>query len=272
MKSSTKLMTCALAALALAGCGSETGGAPMPDGSMPAGDAGTMPPPPPPPPPEPVDCATDPIASFSGTVVSLSDRMPIANARVCVIDHPEIPCATTNSVGFYVLECAPLGDAGITFEAEGFATGVWLWRGAEGDAQDLSVALARDEENTNYLAPTGFTYPDGASALVTIDPVGRAAGLSAVQRSGSGEGPFFSADEAGRVDPTASSLASESELMFFLAQPIEGWSEIEIELLPPAGVSCAQLDGAWAARDGTPGVVRVPVRAGWETVIWVRCQ
>lgn len=271
MKSKTTLIACALVGIAAAACGGENGDArPQPDGAMPMGDAGMALPPPAP--PDPIDCATDPIASFSGTIAALSDRAAIEGARVCVLDHPEIPCATTNADGFYVLECAPVGDAAISFEAEGFAGGVWLWRGVEGEPQDLSIALARDAENTGYLAPTGVAYPDGESALVTIDLVGNVAGLTAVQRSGSGEGPFYSADESGRIDPAATSAASENELVFFVARPVPGWSEIELELIPPAGASCGQLDGAWRGRDGAPNVVRVPVRAGWESVIWVRCQ
>jgi hypothetical protein len=270
MKSKTTLIACALVAVAAAACSSASDDPRIgDDAAMPETDAG-LPPPPPPPPPDPIDCVSAPVAAFSGNVQTLSDRTPIAGARVCVLDHPELPCATTDADGFYVLECAPMGDAAISFEAEGFASGVWLWRGAPGDPQDLSVFLARMAENTGYLSPTGVVYPDGASALVTIDLTGSVTGLTAVQRSGSGEGPFFSADQSGRIDPAATSAASADELVFFVARPWEGWSEIEIELLPPPGATCAQLDGAWPARDGAPNAVRIPIRAGWETVIWVR--
>lgn len=261
--------------LLVAACGGDGGAGSNVDGSTPlvGDDAGmTMPPPPPPPPPGPVDCDSDPIASFSGTVQALSDRSAIAGARVCVLDHPEIPCATSNAEGFYALGCAPVGDAAISFEADGFASGVWLWRGVAGDAIDLSVLLARESENTGYLSPTGVRYPDGSSALVTIDANGAVEGMTARLRSGSGEGAFYSADDGGRIDPSATFLEDETELVFFVARPWEGWSELEVEILPPAGRRCGQVDGAWEARDGAENVVRVPVRPGWESVIWIACE
>ena len=262
--------------LLVAACGGDgSGTTPQVDGSVPlvGDDAGvTTPPPPPPPPPGPIDCAAGPVASFSGTVQALGDRSAIAGARVCVLDHPEIPCATTSAEGFYVLECAPLGDAAISFDAVGFASGVWLWRGVAGGPTDLSVLLARDSENTGYLSPTGVTYPDGSSALVTIDANGAVDGVTARLRSGSGHGAFYSADDGGRIDPSATFLADETELVFFVARPWEGWSELEVEITPPTGRSCAQTDGAWGARDGAPNVVRVPVRPGTESVIWITCE
>ncbi|UJR80063.1 hypothetical protein [Sandaracinus amylolyticus] len=260
--------------LLVAACGEGGGSTPRVDGSVPlVGDdaAVTTPPPPPPPPPGPVDCAAGPVASFAGTVQALADRRAIAGARVCVLDHPEIPCVATNAEGFYVLGCAPIGDAAISFEADGFASGVWLWRGVAGEPTDLSVLLARDSENTGYLAPTGVTYPDGSSALVTIDANGAVEGLTARLRSGSGHGAFYSADDGGRIDPSATFLADESELVFFVARPWEGWGELEVELIAP-GRTCAQTDGAWQARDGAPNAVRVPVRPDTETVIWITCE
>lgn len=227
----------------------------------------------PPPAPAPIDCALEQ-ARFSGEVTALADRSPIAGARVCVLEHDEIPCATADASGFYQLDCAPRGDAAISFEADGFARGVWLWAGpASGDAyEDLDVSLARDAENTAYLAPAGVVYPDGRSSLVTIVPVGNVAGLSAHLRSGSGEGAFYSADQGGRIDPAMRSITSTGELAFFVVEPWEGWHEIEIELVPAdPSIVCAQIGGAWFARDGTPNVVRIPVRPGTESVLWVRC-
>jgi hypothetical protein len=253
-----------LACAALAACGRQPHDT---DSGMPMRDAG-----PPPDPPAPIDCAAEPIARFSGSVMALTDRVPMEGAHVCVLDHPEIPCAATDALGSYALACAPPGDAAISFEAAGFAPGVWLWNGRAGaPPQDLSVSLVRDAENTAYLAPAGVTYPDGASALVTIDLVGDVAGLMAALRTGEGEGPFYSADEGARVDPAATSAAGEGEFVFFLARPDPGWSEIEIELVPANGATCTQLEGAWSARDGAPNVIRVPIRPGTESVIWVRC-
>jgi len=252
--------------LVLGACGSDgVDPEPTPDSGIPLhGD--------PPPPPAPVDCGSGDVARFSGELTALSDRAPIAGARVCVLEHEEIPCATTDASGFWQLDCAPRGDAAIAFEAAGFAPGVWLWAGPAGDAyEDLDVSLARDAENTSYLAPTGVTYPAGASSLVTLVPRGNVAGMTAVLRSGTGEGAFYSADQGGRIDLAAVALSTSDELVFFVAQPWEGWQEIEIELVPAGGGGCTQRGGAWAARDGAENVVRVPLRPGTESVMWIDC-
>lgn len=253
-------------ALLLGACGSNgIDPEPTPDSGVPIhGD--------PPPPPDPVDCAGGDVARFSGELTALSDRAPIAGAQVCVLEHDEIPCATTDASGFWQLDCAPRGDAAIWFRADGFAPGVWLWAGPAGEAyEDLDVSLARDAENSGYLSPTGVTYPDGTSSLVTIVARGNSAGMTAVLRSGSGEGPFYSADQGGRIDPALTALPSADELVFFVAQPWSGWQEIEIELLSAGGGACQQDGGAWTARDGAPNVVRLPIRAGTESVMWVSC-
>lgn len=253
-------------ALALAACGNVSTGTPMRDaGPIAHGD--------PPPAPEPIDCGSSEIARFSGEVTTLADRAPIAGARVCVLEHDEIPCATTDASGFYQLDCAPVGDAAISFEADGFARGVWLWAGMPGEAYtDLDVSLARDAENTGYLAAAGMVYPDGVSSLITIVPTGNVAGLTAHLRSGAGEGAFYSVDQGGRIDPAMTSIAASGELAFFVAEPWTGWLELEVELVPAdPSATCAQIGGAWGARDGARNVVRIPVRASTESVIWIRC-
>jgi hypothetical protein len=286
MKQARALIACSMVGLSAA-CSSPAtvrdgtdSGTPAadPDGGIerptPDVDSGPMMPPPmPPPAPDPIDCATAEVARFAGVVTALSDRAPLVGARVCVLDHPEIPCATTSATGFYELACAPIGDAAISFEADGFAPGVWMWAGRAGETpESLDISLARVAENTAYLAPTGITYPAGSLSLVTIDLVGDVAGLSGAVAVGEGQGPFFSVDEGGRIDPAATGPSSDTELMFFVVEPHEGWSEVEIELLPTAGTECRQLGGAWPSRSGAANTMRVLVRPGWESVIWARCE
>lgn len=256
-----------LAALVVCGGCSSTTASPSDAGTPPA-DHGD-----PPPPPEPVDCAAGDVARFAGQVTALSDRAPIANARVCVLEHEEIDCVTTDAAGSYALDCAPRGDAAISFEATGFAPAVWLWAGPpSGDAyESLDVSLSTDAENRAYFEPTGVGYPDGASSLVTIVPRGNVFGMTARLRSGTGQGAFYTVYESGAIDPLIEFITAENELAFFVAQPWNGWHELEVELVPRSG-SCAQLGGAWPARDGAANVVRVPVRPGTESVIWVRCE
>src|SRR5262249_53963967 len=117
-------MACAAAMFCGDGCDDQND-AGVSDAATPltAGDGG-MPLPPTPGPPRPVECEHGVIASCGGTVVGLIDRSPIAGASVCVIDHPEIPCVATDANGFYSMECAPVGDAAIGFEAAGYASGM----------------------------------------------------------------------------------------------------------------------------------------------------
>lgn len=226
----------------------------------------------PPPPPPPVDCDNDPISSFAGVVQTLSGRTPIEGVRVCVLEHPEIPCATTDSVGYYELACAPVGEAAISFQVTDYSTGIWLWNGEAGMNHELSVFLVTPEENTIYFSATGVSYPNGTTGLITITFSGNAAGLTASLRSGSGDGPFYTINEGGQVSATAITLESSSEFAYFMARPTLGWHELEIELSPTTGIVCGHANGIWQARDGMPNVIRMPIRTDSETVIAVRCE
>jgi hypothetical protein len=255
----------------MADAGTMTDAGTMADAGMMA-DAGTMADAGPPPPPTPIDCENDPISSFAGVVQALNGSGPIAGVRVCVLDHPEIPCATTSAAGYYELACAPVGEAAISFESTEYSTGVWLWNGEVNVTHALSVLLETPEGNTIYFASTGVAYPDGMSGLLTMTFTGNAGGLTARLRSGEGRGPFYTINEGGQLSPTATELESASEFAFFIARPAPGWNEIEVELNPGAGIVCGHPDGIWQARDATPNVIRMPIQTGSETVVSVRCQ
>src|SRR5206468_3075215 len=62
---------------------------------------------PPTPPPPPSGVPGPPVPALAGIVLDLETGSGIPKARVCVFEHPEIPCDTTDAGGHYVIGGLP---------------------------------------------------------------------------------------------------------------------------------------------------------------------
>lgn len=244
------------ALVSLAGCGDAARNAPDAGAGAPAADA------------------SGPPVMASGTVVEAAGSGPIAGARVCILDAPAIPCATTDAEGAYQIALPPwtteldvamnvtaaghLGFTGLTHQT---AYGV-VWFG-EIPLMDDAAATAR------LQAQAGFAYPAPGKAFVLFSVFrasgGAATGATATLSPASGSGPVY-AQPSGTFDPTLAAVTTNAYLMFGDVTP----GKLSITV---AGVPCtthALGVDAWAGP--TPSSVAGEAAANSMTRMTAVCQ
>src|SRR5262245_3164813 len=118
----------------------------------------------------------------------------IAGARVCIVDHPEIACATADASGNYTLtvpaSTTPV-DIAFNVTAAGYLGFTGLVHQIPGSAIWPSAELYDDASATTLMNQAGFTYPAAGTAC---------AGLTVLNNSvGAAEGVTVSSAPAGAV-------------------------------------------------------------------------
>lgn len=221
----------------------------------------------------PVDASPPPV-TVTGTVVEATGPAPVAGARVCILDAPAIPCATTDAQGAYQLALPAwtteldlavnvtadghLGFTGLTHQT---TNGV-VWFG-EIPLMDDAAAAAM------LQAHAGFAYPAPGKAFVLFSVFrasgGAATGATATLSPASGNGPVY-AQPSGTLDPTLAAITANGYLMFGEVTP----GKLSIAV---AGVACTPYAlgvGAWA--DSTPSTVAGEAAANSMTQMTAICQ
>jgi hypothetical protein len=168
-----------------------------------------------------------PIGNFvqvSSTVIEVKAGAPIANARICIVDRPEIPCATSAADGSYTLSIPAwttpvdiafnvtaarhLGSTGLVHEKPGSV--VWL-----------SHPLYDDAGAAELMNHAGFTYPGGGKGYVLLAMFrgsgGAAQGLTATSAP-AGLGPVY-LDPVGTPNPALTAVTSNGYALFGGLEP-----------------------------------------------------
>ncbi|HUJ58290.1 MAG TPA: carboxypeptidase-like regulatory domain-containing protein [Kofleriaceae bacterium] len=165
----------------------------------------------------PIDAAP---AVLSGTVTDESSN-PIAGAKVCILGHPEVACATTDANGGWTLEVPflpppPPIELAWSYTATGYLGFVGLEDEAVAGAYIYysSVPLFDDTMATAMLATqAGFTYPNATAGFVQVrvhGPIGSTAALSPA----SGSGPVYTRTD-GTPDPTLTGTQAIDAMVYF---------------------------------------------------------
>jgi hypothetical protein len=224
---------------------------------------------------DPVPCSSGDVGSLWGHVYDQETFDPLVGVNVCVLNRPELACATSDSAGVYAIPCVPTGDAEIEYRAAGYPRELWAWSSRLGINEDVNLGILHEENHVRFLAPTGERYPDGERSLVTIDFIGEGIvdGATVALRRGTGAGPYYTRYEGGTLDPEITSITNDHEYAYFLAQAMPGEHEIEITVTPgPAGTRCTQYYGDWVTSDGAANTMRVPVAPDAVSVIFLICE
>ncbi len=222
---------------------------------------------------DPVACETTDVGSIWGHVYDQQSFVPLLGVSVCVLNQPQLPCASSDGDGVYAIPCVPSGDAELEYVAAGYPRELWAWSSRYGIAEDVNLGIQHEADNTHFLAPTHERFPDGARSMITIDFIGVAEGATVALRRGSGAGPFYTRYEGGTLDPALTSIANDHEYAYFVAQAAAGEHDIEISVTPgPTGHGCTQYYGGWLPADGAPNTMRVPVGPDSVSVIFLECN
>jgi hypothetical protein len=213
---------------------------------------------------------------------------PLEGVTVCVVDHCEIPCVTSDSTGFFSLPGIPPGtDVAITYTKAGYYGALEATHSPTTDFQLGSFGTGPSEMMTDAYAAQFFTSAGWTSAAVDKGVVfvklftgaslmRSCTGLDqATLMASTGGTPVYGIatctgaldhNGAGTADPslTATSAVGEG---FFLASP----GPIDVTAAH-AALSCGSaFNGAgWASSKAS--TVSAIVRAGFVTKVVQQCN
>jgi hypothetical protein len=195
----------------------------------------------------------------------------IAGARVCIVDHPEIACATADASGNYTLTMpAWTTEVDIAFNvtAAGYLGFTGLVHEMPGSVTWLSAELYDDASATTLMNQAGFTYPAGGKAFVQLsvlkDSGGSAEGVS-VSSSPAGAGPVYF-DKNGKADLTLTAVTTNPYLLFGALAP----GSIEITVSDAACMPVGLATDAWVS--AKPNSIAGKTAPDSMTTMTVRCQ
>src|SRR5262245_17191752 len=242
-------------AAAAIGCGSSPVRTP-PDGGLDGGSDARVP------------------VTASGTVTGGSSAVPIANATACILDHPEIPCATTDAAGKYTIELPDIGtglDVAGNVTAPGFLGHVGLVHESDSSTINWFSDNLMDTTAATTLLSTqaGFAYPGSGKGFVLL-AVFRGSGGAFIGQTvsvspASGQGPVY-ADPSGVPDRSLTAITSNGYVLFGGLTP----GKIEITT---TGAACTPEPFSVAMWVSTkPNTIAGQVAADSLTLMSLVCQ
>jgi hypothetical protein len=201
---------------------------------------------------------------YEGIAVGDAGFIPIPGAKVCVHEHPEIPCALADVDGRYTLRVpflATVEPFAVTFAAEGhlgrvMPAGTSWWPGG--------VGLDSDEYTRTFASQAGFTYPAQGTSFIGVRLFARGvptglAGATVMLAPGSGKGPIYG-DPQGYPDPALTSTSSSGIAYFGNVTPGRVTLTVKAE-----GRTCEAkgLTGIWLSSG--PNTISLPAVADSAT-------
>jgi hypothetical protein len=217
----------------------------------------------------PVPKAPPTTIRFEGAV-KVANELPVKAAIVCVRDHSDIPCMTTDAVGSFGIGLPANQELTVTVQADGLASTAFGVSTGTRDLTQWTLSLEKAETVAARYAAFGVKYPDESRGFVLVRdevPGADGAGVDGITMSllpSIGKGPFyFEANSS--PNPNRTSTSTWSAAAFAELSP----SVVEV-VLGPGGVTCVPSKSGWAAE--ATNRVRAPVLKGYETHVQMRCN
>ncbi len=206
--------------------------------------------------------------SFHGKVTTES-KVGIAAATVCLHGSLRAPCVRVSDSGDFSIEVAAHAELAMAVTAPGFGSRLVALTTTGKDSNGAYVLLREEVLRARYSA-LGAVFPNEAIGFIDGTARGPDDGLTGIEgvtmaiEPKLGQGPLYFASDS-RPDPTRTTTSTWSEALFASVTP----GEVTLTF-GPAPVSCVPLYGGWPSP--TPNSVRVPVAAGFESSVAMRCH
>ena len=210
-----------------------------------------------------------PTIQFSGRAVTSYQGTSIAGMEVCILDVPELPCASTDSQGAFSIAAPANAETGVTMAHATHGDILLPIVTTDQDQDGWVIGVPALPEVVGYYTTAGGAYPDpgkGFLAVFSLDgnsPQEQGlAGIEVAITPPSGLGPLY-ADAAG--DPDGQLQATSTRGLTRFGSVDLG----EIEVVLSGGPSCSPGLGGWPT--ATLNAVRVPIADGLETRVAFYC-
>jgi hypothetical protein len=206
---------------------------------------------------------------IAGKVTTESDE-PIPGALVCVRDLRDGPCVRSSESGAFALDVPAHADIAISARATGYGNALAALTTRGANLSRWNLTLTGDTAMLRRYAAVDAPYPDDASAHVLAmvrAPEGSASGLEGVTIGvipKPGLGPLYFGPDS-QPDRSRSKTSTWSEALFAGVPP----GEVTVTF-GPQSLACVPLDRGWPSP--IPNSIRIPVAAGFETRIAMRCH
>jgi hypothetical protein len=209
--------------------------------------------------------------AIAGTVVPVPQGT-LPGVSICLLDHPEVPCVTSDGQGKFSIDVPANAEVAITLSKAGFA-GV-LVPIATSDKDQLQWAIGLQQEpdvKGFYDASPGATYPDANHGFLAVfahpsaNPQAGLPGMTASITPVSGTGPFYASPNFKLPDPMLTSTSTSGIVRFADVAP--GMLEITAG---PATLVCTSNFGGWPSPKAN--TLRAPIAPGFETHVGVECS
>jgi hypothetical protein len=219
----------------------------------------------------------------TGAVVGLGGSAtnpitPLDGVMVCVVEHSEIPCATTDAAGTFTLaKLAADTDVGVSFTRTGYYGVVLLAHTGDADLHLPTANMSTDAAEAAFFQAAGWTYPSAEQGILHVHVQG--AGQTSCDGLGqntitasTGATPVYEktcadANTPGGPDPALSATTTSGNADFLVAAGTVDATNPSSTLL----CDVAPFPGwGWTAT-GTSSV-RALVVAGHETLVALQCK
>jgi hypothetical protein len=204
---------------------------------------------------------------FGGTIYRRNSDLAILGAEVCLFNQPQIGCELTDSLGRFRFAVPMDTSLAATVRAPGFGGTVIAFRTGRADLTGYTITLPTEGQEHGYYAAAGVEWPSTTRGFLYVfarDLMGQQlAGLTMGLSPTSGKGPFYD-NETGAPDGTLQATSAAGTGHFGGVGP--GETEVTFG---PSNLVCSATVGGWPSKD--PSTVRVPIVAGFETLVGVRC-
>ena len=219
----------------------------------------------------------------TGAVVGLGGSAtdpitPLDGVMVCVVQHSEIPCVTTDAAGTFTLaKVGPGENLAFSFTRTGYYGVVLLAHTGTGALHLPTANLSTDAAETAFFQAAGWTYPSADQGILHVhvegagqtscDGLGQNTLTSSAGATAVYEKTCADANTPGGPDPTLAATTTSGNADFMVAPGAVDATDTTSNLL----CDLAPFPGwGWSAPQS--GSVAALVLAGHETIVAMQCR
>jgi hypothetical protein len=213
---------------------------------------------------------TIPTVGFSSTLVDVAGGAPIAGAAVCVYQHPELACATSDAQGAFTARIPANARTGILIDKSGYASVLIPVPTSTSDWSGSTIRLPTFTSTQTFYSAAGATYLDAGKGFlgvfITLGNTQTGYGNTTVSLvPASGTGPYY-AGTSGTYDSGLTATSAYGFARFAALAPAT------LEVAPHCGAGTTEaVAWGWPDASGSTETIDVPIAAGYETHVGFGC-
>jgi hypothetical protein len=218
------------------------------------------------------DMTAAPTVNCAGKVVDLATGTAIAGATVCVYQHPELPCTTSDATGNFIEAMPQNAKTGFLIDATNYASILWPFQtGTTPLTVPVVLTMSSTSATQTFYAAASATYPQPNQGFLRVRFIigtditkGNSNSTASLVPSG-GMGPLF-ASTSGAYDGSLTKSSSSGWLRF--ADLATGAFEVD-GVCGNNGV--IERNNGWEIDPANNSKSQAPIVSGYETYLVYSC-